>query len=189
MRVSIFPQSFDIFPTISSYPRSIYSTLVMSVSPRAIIPAMIIVTPARRSQLDTVVHLRCVFQNIIASCGFMIAICHFIFSTSMSQFSRHSKRTSWIREMPSACVSMSAKGDWRSVGNPGYTFVWSVVGTRLERELYTVIVSVVLSISNRTPTSRHFPRKAVRSHMRDHSIRMLGAAVSAPRTTNVPLSI
>lgn len=132
---SIIPQSFLIFPTISSYPRSIYSTLVMSVSHLAIMPASIIVTHARRSHDDTVVHFRCVRPNIIASCGFMMAICHFIFSTSMSQFSLHSKRISCIREIPSACVSMSAKGDWRSVGNPGYIFVCIFTGFRLVREL------------------------------------------------------
>ena len=115
----ITPPSFVIFPTISSYPRSIYSTLVISVSHRAIIPASIIVTQALRSQLDTVAPLRCVFPNTIASCGFMMAICHFIFSISTSQLSRHSKRTSWILDIHSACVRSSEKGDWRSVGNPG----------------------------------------------------------------------
>ena len=128
--LSIFPPIFAIFPTISSYPRSIYSTLVISVSPRAIIPARIIVTQARRSQLDTVVPFRCVRPNIMASCGFMIAICPFIFSTSMSQLRRPSKRTSWIREMPSAWERRSANGDWRSVGNPGNILVWSVTDLR-----------------------------------------------------------
>lgn len=117
--LSIFPQSFVIFPTISSYPRSIYSTFVISVSPRAIILESIIVTHALKSHDETVVPLRWVRPNIIASCGFMMAICPFIFSISMSQLSLPSKRTSWIRDIPSAWVRRSANGDWRSVGNPG----------------------------------------------------------------------
>ncbi len=55
---SILPPSFLIFPMISSYPRSIYSTFMIRVSPRAIIPASIMVTHALRSHDDTVAHLR-----------------------------------------------------------------------------------------------------------------------------------
>ena len=184
----MIPQSFLILPTIFSYQRSIYSTLVIVVSPRAIIPARIIVTPARRSQLDTVVPLRWVRPNTIASWGFMMAIWPFIFSISMSQLSLPSKRTSWIRDIPSAWVRRSANGDWRSVGNHGNIAVWRLVGRRLLRELYTMIVSSS-GVSNRTPASLHFPRNAVRSCTRAHSIRIDGSAVSAQSIMKVPLSI
>lgn len=133
--VLIFPPSFSIFPTISSYPRSIYSTLVMVVSPLAIIPARIIVTQALRSHDDTIAPRRGVAPNISASCGFSIAICPFIFSISMSQLSLPSKRTSWTRETHSAWVRRREKGDWRSVGNPGNIFVWILIGLSESRLL------------------------------------------------------
>lgn len=166
-----------------------YSTFMIVVSPLAIIPASIIVTHALRSHDETIAPLRCVFPNMSASCGFMIAICHRIFSISTSQLSRHSKSTSWTRDTHSACVRRREKGDWRSVGNPGNILVWKLTALSEDLELYTVMISFSSLRSYLTHASRHFVRKNLRSLIRACRISMLGVAVSAPRIMNVPLSI
>jgi hypothetical protein len=60
------------------------STIVVQ---SAISPAITIAAQALKSQEVTLVHTSGVFQNIIASCGFKLAICDHIFSSSISHAS------------------------------------------------------------------------------------------------------
>jgi|GEM_PF-1900163 len=100
-----------------------YSIFVTRVSPSAISPAITIAAQALKSQEVTSDHFKSIFQKIIASCGFKIAVCHLILSSSTKKLSLHSKSISCIFETQSACVISIINGEPTSVGNPGKIFV------------------------------------------------------------------
>ncbi|MDP2396571.1 MAG: hypothetical protein Q8S84_08735 [bacterium] len=74
-----------------------YSTFVIFVSQLAINHAITIAAHALKSQDVTVEpHLKLFGQKINASCGFIMAKLHFIFSNSTKKLSLHSNNTSCI---------------------------------------------------------------------------------------------